>query len=193
MRGRLEGEIAVLQEKIRSIRGNEAHLRSRRETLTGEINARNQDREKLLSERAGIDARLLELSLERDSSAGKLRAVQEQITGLNACLLYTSEQAGYGSAVRAFLGMRIPDLECGEQSVHVCEFLTAGMDCRERKEDSDTMKLWKKCPLLVLIAVSGLILELIGLANQNGIYADYRPDGPETPAMACLLYTSRCV
>ena len=54
------------------------------------------------------------------------------------------------------------------------------MDCRERKEDSDTMKLWKKCPLLVLIAVSGLILELIGLANQNGIYADYRPDGPET-------------
>ena len=86
MRGRLEGEIAVLQEKIRSIRGNEAHLRSRRETLTGEINARNQDREKLFSERAGIDARLLELSLERDSAAGKLRAVQEQITGLNASI-----------------------------------------------------------------------------------------------------------
>ncbi len=33
LRGKLEGEIAVLQEKIRSIRGNEAHLQSRKETL----------------------------------------------------------------------------------------------------------------------------------------------------------------
>mgnify|MGYP003375033128 CR=1 FL=1 len=53
------------------------------------------------------------------------------------------------------------------------------------------MKLWKKCPLLVLIAVSGLILELIGLANQNGIYADYRPDGPETPAMAAVFTAAK--
>lgn len=30
LRGKLEGEIAVLQEKIRSIRGNEAHLQSRK-------------------------------------------------------------------------------------------------------------------------------------------------------------------
>ena len=33
LRGKLEGEIAVLQEKIRSIRGNEAHLQSRKETF----------------------------------------------------------------------------------------------------------------------------------------------------------------
>ena len=45
MRGKLEGEIAVLQEKIRSIHSNEAHLQNRRETLTGEITARNLDRE----------------------------------------------------------------------------------------------------------------------------------------------------
>lgn len=86
MRGKLEGEIAVLQEKIRSIRGNEAHLISRKETLSGEIAARNCDKEKLLSERTGIDERLLELSLERDSAAGKLHAVQKQITDLNASI-----------------------------------------------------------------------------------------------------------
>lgn len=86
MRGKLEGEIAVLQEKIRSIRGNEAHLQSRRETLLSEIGARKRDKEKLLSERAGIDARLRELSLEHDCAAQKLNAVQEQITGLNASI-----------------------------------------------------------------------------------------------------------
>ncbi len=53
------------------------------------------------------------------------------------------------------------------------------------------MKLWKKCPLLVLIVVSGLILELTGLANRKGIYADYRPDGPETPAMAAVFTAAK--
>lgn len=62
---------------------------------------------------------------------------------------------------------------------------------RGRKEDTDTMKLWKKCPLLVLIVVSGLLLEMIGLANRNGVYADYRPDGPETPAMAAVFTAAK--
>ena len=54
LRGKLEGEIAVLQEKIRSIRGNEAHLQSRKETLRKEIDARNADKEKLLQQRNEI-------------------------------------------------------------------------------------------------------------------------------------------
>lgn len=53
------------------------------------------------------------------------------------------------------------------------------------------MKLWKKCPLLVLIVLSGLILELVGLANQKGVYADYRPEGPETPAMAAVFTAAK--
>ncbi len=86
MRGKLEGEIAVLQEKIRSIHSNEAHLQNRRETLIGEITARNLDREKLLSERAGIDARLFELSSKRDRAAADLKGVQEHIAELNASI-----------------------------------------------------------------------------------------------------------
>ena len=86
MRGKLEGEIAVLQEKIRSIHSNEAHLQNRRETLAGEITARNLDREKLLSERAGIDARLFELSSKRDRAAADLKGVQEHIAELNASI-----------------------------------------------------------------------------------------------------------
>ena len=86
MRGKLEGEIAVLQEKIRSIHSNEAHLQNRRETLTGEITARNLDREKLLSERAGIDARLFELSSKRDRAAADLKGLQEHIAELNASI-----------------------------------------------------------------------------------------------------------
>ncbi|MDO4292615.1 MAG: chromosome segregation protein SMC [Eubacteriales bacterium] len=83
LRGRLEGQIAVLQEKIRSIRGNEAHLESRRETLQGEIAARSADREKLDAKRAEIDGQLQQLLAERDSAAALLAGLQEQIDGLN--------------------------------------------------------------------------------------------------------------
>ena len=83
LRGKLEGEIAVLQEKIRSIRGNEAHLQSRKETLRKEIDARNADKEKLLQQRNEIQKRLEKLQEERNSAAAELEIIQSRVAGLN--------------------------------------------------------------------------------------------------------------
>ncbi len=83
LRGKLEGEIAVLQEKIRFIRGNEAHLQSRKETLRKEIDARNADKEKLLQQRNEIQKRLEKLQEERNSAAAELEIIQSRVAGLN--------------------------------------------------------------------------------------------------------------
>ena len=83
LRGKLEGEIAVLQEKIRSIRGNEAHLQSRKETLRKEIDARNADKEKLLQQRNEIQKRLEKLQEERNSAAAELEIIQSRVAALN--------------------------------------------------------------------------------------------------------------
>ncbi len=83
LRGKLEGEIAVLQEKVRSIRGNEAHLQSRKETLRKEIDARNADKEKLLQQRNEIQKRLEKLQEERNSAAAELETIQSRVAGLN--------------------------------------------------------------------------------------------------------------
>ena len=83
LRGKLEGEIAVLQEKIRSIRGNEAHLQSRKETLRKEIDARNADKEKLLQQRNEIQKRLEKLQEERNGAAAELEIIQSRVAGLN--------------------------------------------------------------------------------------------------------------
>ena len=83
LRGKLEGEIAVLQEKIRSIRGNEAHLQSRKETLRKEIDARIADKEKLLQQRNEIQKRLEKLQEERNSAAAELETIQSRVVGLN--------------------------------------------------------------------------------------------------------------
>ena len=86
LKGKLEGEIAVLKERIHSIRGNESHLKSRRETLQGELDLRSADKEKLLGQRAEIDARFSELMHSRDTAAGELEAVQGRIAALNASI-----------------------------------------------------------------------------------------------------------
>lgn len=86
LRGKLEGEIAVLKEQINSVRGNEEHLQSRRETLQGEIDSRNGQKSRLLEERSQIDARFTGLTQERDLAAQKLDQVQGRIAKLNEAI-----------------------------------------------------------------------------------------------------------
>lgn len=53
------------------------------------------------------------------------------------------------------------------------------------------MKLWKKCPLLLLLTVSGLILGVIGAANRNGIYREYKGKTVMTPPLAAVFVAAR--
>ncbi len=86
LRGKLEGEIAVLKEQINSIRGNEGHLKSRQETLQAEIDSRSAQREELLGKRAEIDARFQELMVQRNEAADRLENLQARIAALNASI-----------------------------------------------------------------------------------------------------------
>jgi len=82
-RGRLEGEINVLREQIRSAEGNAEHLGSRMETLDGDIAAREQEKAAILSEKQGIDGELEEIRTARDEANALLDAVQKKIEALN--------------------------------------------------------------------------------------------------------------
>ena len=83
LRGRLEGEIAVLKEQINSARGSRAHLKNRKETVETEIAAKNRDKEEILAQKARIDQQVQELSGIRDEVRGRLEAVQGRIEELN--------------------------------------------------------------------------------------------------------------
>lgn len=49
------------------------------------------------------------------------------------------------------------------------------------------MKLWKKCPLLILLIVSTVILEATGFANRNGIYREYEGKTAMTPMLGAVF------
>lgn len=84
LRGRLEGEVAVLKEQINSARGNEAHLRNRKDAVSAEIAAKNGDKEEILAQKARIDSQVRELTETRDEVRRQLEAVQGRIEELNS-------------------------------------------------------------------------------------------------------------
>ncbi|MBR2948455.1 MAG: chromosome segregation protein SMC [Lachnospiraceae bacterium] len=86
LRGKLEGEIAVLKEQIHSAEGNEAHFMTRRQSLLKEIESRQENKEEILTEKAGIDAQLTEMAAIRDTAVRELEMLQNKITSLNEAI-----------------------------------------------------------------------------------------------------------
>ena len=82
-RSKLEGEINVLKEQIRSAEGNEEHLKSRIGSIRELIDERSAEREKIRSDKAGIDGKLAGLEQARAEARGLLEETQRRIEELN--------------------------------------------------------------------------------------------------------------
>lgn len=83
MRGKLEGEINVLKEQIRSAQDNGLHLQSRQKNVQAQIEEKNVDKEHILNEKKDIDRQVAELVATRDEVRGLLEQVQNRIAELN--------------------------------------------------------------------------------------------------------------
>ena len=83
LRGKLEGEINVLKEQIKSAQSNEEHFMSRKEAVSKEMNARLLDKEGILADKKVIDEQVAEIEKERNEAREKLLAVQGRIEELN--------------------------------------------------------------------------------------------------------------
>lgn len=86
LRGKLEGEIGVLREKIRSLTANGEHLEGRKRTLEEEIRSRQEEKEGLLSQKAEIEAEFFRQQEERDRAAAGLEGTRERIAQLNSAV-----------------------------------------------------------------------------------------------------------
>lgn len=83
MRGKLESEINILKEQINSAKGNEGHLQSRLEAVQREVDAKNKDKEAILTDKKVIDEQVAEIEKSRDEARSRLLAVQQNIEDLN--------------------------------------------------------------------------------------------------------------
>ena len=83
MRGKLEGEINVLKEQIKSAQSNEEHFLSRQQAIQKEIDDRNLDKEGILKDKSVIDEQVAEIEKNRNEAKEKLLTVQKAIEELN--------------------------------------------------------------------------------------------------------------
>ena len=84
MRGKLEGQINVLKEQIRSAQINEEHLVNRKTAVEEEIGGKTKDKDSILADKAEIDRQVQEITTTRDQVKEKLEEVQNKIAQLNA-------------------------------------------------------------------------------------------------------------
>ena len=75
MRGKLEGEINLLKEKINSAQSNEGHFKSRQDSVLGQKNSLQEERETLLSGKKVVDDQLAEMEDGRAKAFG----IQEEL------------------------------------------------------------------------------------------------------------------
>lgn len=83
LRGKLEGEINVLKEQIRSAEDNEQHLQNRMRAVEAGIDEKNVDKDGILLKKDEIDRQVAELVAVRDEARGLLEQIQNRIQELN--------------------------------------------------------------------------------------------------------------
>lgn len=83
MRGKLEGEISVLNEQIKNAKNNEAHYEERRQILATQIQDKSLERDRILEEKAEYDSKVAEMEASRNEAKSALGEVQTKIEELN--------------------------------------------------------------------------------------------------------------
>lgn len=83
LRGKLEGEINVLKEQIKSAKRNEEHLKSRKEAVQKDIDEKTGDKSGILTDKEVIDKQVAEIEKSRNEARELLLAVQNKIEELN--------------------------------------------------------------------------------------------------------------
>ena len=84
VRGRLEGDINVLREQIKSIQSNEAHLNQRKETVSGQIAEKEKEAAGMSEKKQAVDSQLEEAVKEKDTLRETLTGIQDTIADLNS-------------------------------------------------------------------------------------------------------------
>ena len=117
VRGRLEADIKVYQEQIRSARSNAEHFARRKETLTALISEREEEIFALRTNKESIDSKLRELTAKKEAAENVLMETTDRITAVSDGLDDAREQLMNLLNERAMIRSRQASLETLETQV----------------------------------------------------------------------------
>ena len=143
-REKLEGQIGILNEKIKSATANDRHFKQRQSDEQAKIDEKTAERDKYLEEKSGVDKEVEELSAKRNEARKELDSVITKISNVNeeieACKNMIIETLG----TRATIKSKISSLETMKEQVNIRKAELTGKLVRARSDESRQEEIIQK-------------------------------------------------
>ena len=140
VRGRLEGDINVLREQIKSIQANEAHLNQRKETVSGQIAEKEKEAAGMTEKKQSVDKQLEDAVKEKDILREALTGIQDEIADLNSKIEGNKNQIIQSLNERATIKSRLERIDTlseqnGIRKAELTSKLVSAKTDEEKRQD----------------------------------------------------------
>ena len=140
VRGRLEGDINVLREQIKSIQANEAHLNQRKETVSGQIAEKEKEAAGMTEKKQSVDKQLEDAVKEKDILREALTGIQYEIADLNSKIEGNKNQIIQSLNERATIKSRLERIDTlseqnGIRKAELTSKLVSAKTDEEKRQD----------------------------------------------------------
>ena len=143
-REKLEGQIGVLNEKIKSATANDTHFRNRMNDEQAKIAEKNKEKEKYLSEKEEVDKQVKALSEDRNAARKELDSVILKISNINDEIEECKNRIIETLNERATIKSRLSSLETMKEQVNIRKAELTGKLVRARSDESKQEETIKK-------------------------------------------------
>nr|WP_297707303.1 chromosome segregation protein SMC [uncultured Butyrivibrio sp.] len=143
-REKLEGQIGILNEKIKAASANDAHFKQRQSDEQAKIDEKKKELDKYLAEKALIDDEVAQLSVSRDAARKELDAVITQISNINDEIEECKNTIIETLGTRATIKSRLSSLETMKEQVNIRKAELTGKLVRARSDESRQEEIIQK-------------------------------------------------
>ncbi|MCR5669390.1 MAG: chromosome segregation protein SMC [Butyrivibrio sp.] len=133
---KLEGQIGILKEKIKSASENDAHYKKRESDEKEKIEGKNKLREQYLAEKEAVDKDALELSEKRNEARKELDSILTQIKNINDEVEECKSTIIETLDSRATIKSKLSSLETMKEQVNIRKAELTGKLVRARSDES---------------------------------------------------------
>ena len=141
---KLEGQIGILNEKIKSASENDAHFRKREKDEQEKLDLRNKEKDKYLEEKEAIDKEADTLSADRNEARKELDKVLSQIEDINNEIEECKSTIIKTLETRANIKSKLSSLETMKEQVNIRKAELTSKLVRARSDESKQEETLKK-------------------------------------------------
>ena len=141
---KLEGQIGILNEKIKAATTNDAHFKTRQKDEQAKIDEKNKEKEKYIAEKEAVDKDAEALLTDRNAARKELEAVQTKISNINDEIEECKSTIIETLNLRATIKSKLSSLDTMKEQVNIRKAELTSKLVRARSDESKQEETIKK-------------------------------------------------